>query len=468
MLDLEVSYQYISDVQFQNDKYKLINKTKTASKTVSVSCAAGQRQELSTDIITAVGGNAKGDIDMESPAGRAVAEILKNRTEEVATIVSAISVGEKGNRKLLRDGRWVVLYGQWRVGKTVILHEVLRTMQSEEFKDQAVPVYAMFSEGEDFEAKTVANISDSLLEAMDVELENPWESFRDEWEAKYGEAKTMYDLGRMLGRFHQKIAPRTIVLALDEFTAIYVAIKKGYVDPSFLRSFVDFIGRSRCVIMTAGGEHSVRLMTDYDVNMLQKADCRLEVKYLSREDTAKYVETVITVPSYLGSQEQKDRTINRIFELTQGNAFLLHKFCEVLIRYVQRQKNLTQIDDITIQRTLDSIVKSEPDVIGVYFNSLYNPYNELLSQKIEGFGGVRELNLKILKSIISHAFPDTHSCRKDDLAEEYREEERFEDFLKMLIDRAVVREDNGNLSIPIDLFYEIQTRIERKDESYES
>ena len=467
MLDLEVSYQYVSDVQFSNEEYKQIYRIGTARKTVSVSCAASQRQELSMDIITAIGGNAKGNIDIDDPAGRTVAEILKNRAEEVAAIISAISVGEKGSRKLLRDGRWVVLYGQWRVGKTVILHEVLRALQGAEFGDQVVPVYAMFSEAENFEAKTVTNISDSLLETMDVELVNPWEDFRDEWAAKYGEPKTLYDLGRMLGRFHQKIAPKTIVLALDEFTNIYVAIKKGYVDPSFLRSFVEFVGKSRCVIMTAGGEHSVRLMTDYDVNMLQKADCRLEVKYLSKEDTAKYVEAVITVPSYLGTQDRKTRTIDRIFELTQGNVFLLHKFCEALIRYVQKQNNLTQIDDITIQRTLDGIVKSEPDVISVYFNSLYNPYNELLNQKGQGFGGVRELNLMILKGIVSRAFPDTHSCRKDDLAEDFADEVRFEEFLKTLIERSVVREDSGNLSIPIDLFYEIQTRIERKDENNE-
>ena len=73
----------------------------------------------------------------------------------------------------------------------------------------------------------------------------------------------------------------------------------------------------------------------------------------------------------------------------------------------------------------------------------------------------------ILKGIVSRAFPDTHSCRKDDLAEDFADEVRFEEFLKTLIERSVVREDSGNLSIPIDLFYEIQTRIERKDENNE-
>ena len=202
------------------------------------------------------------------------------------------------------------------------------------------------------------------------------------------------------------------------------------------------------------------------VNMLQKADCRLEVKYLSKEDTTKYVETVITVPSYLGNEEQKQRIINRIFELTQGNAFLLHKFCEMLVLYVLDTKNLVRIDDITIQETLNRIAKSA-DVISVYFNSLYNPYNETKDNRIDGFGNVRDLNLKILESIVELAFPDTHSCRKDDLSRAFAGDDRFEEFLKVLIDRAVVKDDGGNLSVPIDLYYEIQSRIKRKDDSNE-
>jgi hypothetical protein len=236
---------------------------------------------------------------------------------------------------------------------------------------------------------------------------------------------------------------------------------------SFLRNFVDFIGQTCCIILTAGGEHSVRLMKDYDVNMLQKADCPLEVKYLSKEDTQKYVETVITVPSYLGSPEQKTRTINRIFELTQGNAFLLHKFCEALVRYVRETKNLVRIDDITIQETLDRIARSEPDVISVYFNSLYNPYNEKKDKRIVGFGDVRDMNLKILENIVELAFPETHSCRKDDLSKAFADDERFEEFLKVLIDRNVVKDDGGNISVPIDLYYEIQSRTKRKDDSNE-
>ena len=466
-LDLEVSYQYISDVQFRNDKYKLIDKKETVRKTVSVSCAANQRQELSLDIQNSFGYDAKENIDVTSPAGQAVAEILKNRSEEIATVIGAISTGEKGSRRLMRDGRWVALYGQWRVGKTVILHEVSRALRGQEFGDQAVTVYAQFGAGGEFEEETVCNICDAMDRIQDPTIAKLWAGHLDDWEETHGEIQTMRSLGRMLGRFHQMIAPKTIVLALDEFTAIYYAIKNGDVDVSFLRSFVDFIGQTGCIILTAGGEHTVRLMTDYDVNMLQKADCRLEVKYLSKEDTAKYIETVITVPSYLGGTEQKNRIINRIFELTQGNAFLLHKFCEALVRYVRETKSLVRIDDITIQETLDRIARSEPDVISVYFNSLYNPYNEKKDKRIDGFGDVRDMNLKILEAIVEHAFPETHSCRKDDLSRAFAGEPRFEEFLKVLIDRAVVKDDGGNISVPIDLYYEIQSRTKRKDDSNE-
>lgn len=469
-LDLEVRYEYLSDVQFRNEKYTLKNKKETVKKTVSVSCLAHSRQELSLDILNLLGNDAKRTYNVNSPTGKVVADILKNRTEELETIIGAISTGEKGSRTLMRDGRWVALYGQWRVGKSMILFEVSRALQGEEFGCQAIPVYVCMSEpptGTGFEAHNIENICNALDVAQDSEVANLWQDYRDEWEIKHGEILTLRSLGLALSRFHQKIAPKTIVLALDEFTSIYLAIKVGNADVSFLRSFLDFIGQSGCIILTAGGEHTAKLGLDYDVNMLQKADCRLEVKYLSRTDTAKYVETVITIPSYLGNSAQKKRIINRIFELTQGNAFLLHKFCDALVRYVRESKNLVRIDDITIQETIDWIVKSESDAINTYFNSLYNPYNEIKGRVIEGFGDVRDLNLKILESIVDLAFSDTHSCRRENLFSAFAHEARFEEFLKTLIDRGVVKDDGGNISVPIDLYYEIQSRIKRKDDRNE-
>lgn len=468
-LTLNVTYQYYSDIQFKGDKYQLIKQKGMISREFSVSCFAGQRQELSLDILNSFGYDAKANIDITTPAGKAVAEILKNRTEEIETVIGAISIGEKGSRRLLRDGRWVALYGQWRVGKTTILHEVHRALQGEEFGEQAVTAYTRFGNESDFEMDTVDNIRVALESVQDMQLAQLWMDIVDDWEEKNGDVTTLKTLSRLLGRFHQRIAPKTVVLALDEFTNIYYAIKKGYVSNDFLRSFIDFIGRSGFVVLTAGGEHTVSLMMDYDVNMMQKADCKLEVKYLSRADTAKYVETVITVPSYFGSEEQKAGTLERIFELTQGNAFLLHKFCEALIRYVRENKTLVTIDGLTILRTLDRIAASEPtrpqSVIKDYFNSLFNPLNE--KEESDGdYGGVKDMNLRILKGIVRHAFPETHSCLKKDLAEDFAEDENFENYLNMLIARAVVTEDSGNLSIPIDLYYEIQSRIERKEDSH--
>lgn len=467
-VSVNVSYKFISDIEFKNDQYQFITKPHTVSHTFTVSCFEGERAELSGDILKALGGNAKNSIDTSNPVGKIVAEIFKNRTTEIEEIISSVSIGKKGERTLLKDGRWVALYGPWRVGKTTIIHEVFRALKEPEFKDQAIPVYALFSAGNDFENDTVDDIHTAIKEALTGEKEAEiFNRISKEFEDAEGSIPSLKALGRFIGKLHNELGGKCIVLAIDEFTSIYRAIKKGYTDTGFLRNFIDFINDSRCIILTAGGEHTVSLMMDYDVNMMQKADHKMEVKYLSRDDTDKYLEAVITVPSYFGSPEQKERTCKRIFELTQGNVFLLLQFCKELIAYVNVNKTLILIDDTTIQRTLDRIANSDPahpiNTMKTYFNSLFNPFNEQDSDPIEGFDNVKQINLRILNGIVAHAFQDTHACLVSDLKADFNDSDNFDMHLQTLINRSVVEKDGNNLRIPIDMYYEIQSRFIKKE-----
>ena len=459
-IKVRVTYQYISDIQFCDAEYKEIKEERYTEKEILVSCVPKQRKELTLDVLTALGRDAKEKIDTSIPSGQAVAEIFKNRSEEIDIILGAISTGEKGSRKLLSDGRWVSIYGQWRVGKSVVLREVHRALKDKEFCEQAITVYTQFLPSDDFEAATVDNICDAMYQA-NYDL---WDEHLCEWEKKLGDISTLHNLARVLNDFQRKLVDKTIVLALDEFTAVYYAIKKGSVDVNFLRKFIEFINQSECVVLTAGGEHTVKLMADFDVNMMQKADCLLEIKYLSKANTTKYIEAVISEASYLGTAEQKDSIINRIFDLTQGNVFLLRLFCEDLVHYVQKKSGVVRISDITIQKTIDWIASRGTDVIGIYFNSLYNPYNESKEETIAGFGEVKELNLKILQTIVNKAFPETHRCPKSVLKDCFKDEERFDAFLEVLVERGVVNDDTVNVYVPIDLYYEIQSRLNGKDD----
>ena len=469
-LELHGRYQYVAGLAVSGTQYRERYQEETVLHTCTVSCVTGERVELSKAVIDMIGKEAKSDIKPTSETARTVLEILKNRAEEVRDIVNRLTfVADDGTRRLYEDGRWIALYGQWRVGKTVLLYEVFRVLRGEDFRTQALPAYTSFSAKEKFEADTVKKIRMAIedeLEFGSVE-EDAWLAVYDAYTARYGAVDTLLNLARVVRRYHQQEGVRHIVLALDEFTRIYEAIKNGHTTAGFLRDFIEFINLSGCIVLTAGGEHTVELI---DVNMAQKADHTLNVRYLSPAYTAVYVEKVISEPSYLGNAEQKAETIDRIYRLTQGNVYLLHLFCLALIDYVLENKTILLIDNLTIERTLDKIVRDVGDrlesVMNIYFNSLFNPYNEGDEEDLgDGFMHVRDANRKLMAALVRNAYQDSHVCRKEQLKAAVAEEiPDWETFLDRLCRRDIVKDDgHGNLSIPIDLFYELQTRIDRKD-----
>lgn len=477
-LELKATYHYVSGVKVTDTDSREQKTEQSVTHSCTVADLSGERVELSKAVIDMIGKDAKATINTATEAGRTVREILKNREEEVKEIIERLTyVDDNGNRHLYTDGRWIALYGQWRVGKTVLLYEVFRVLRGEEFSAEALPAQATFSGKDDFEADTVNKIRTAIEAEMEFgsEEEERWWSLYEGYEKRYGKVTTLLALGRILQRYHQQPGARRIVLALDEFTQIYTALKRKNTTTGFLRDFVEFISLSGCVILTAGGEHTVELMENYDINMMQKADQTLLVRYLSYESTASYVEKVISEPSYLGNPEQKKRTIDRIYRLTQGNVFLLLKFCDALIDYILGNESIRFIDDLTINQALDKIIRDAGDrpegVMNDYFNSLFNPYNEEAEEDLQdGFEHVRTVNRKLLECIVRYAYQDSRICQKDQLRSALEEDHpEWEDALATLCRRGVVKDDGfKNISIPIDLFYELQARIIRKDVTNES
>lgn len=504
-LQFKVRYEYISDVKIEEftrsfrrgSGRRRIVQSQEIRNTASFPNGDGEwvsfdiplnlenkKHVLSDDRIKKFSDDGRVDLEDEG-----LKKILKNRDIQIKKAVDALTVSNEGApRTLSIKGRWVILYGQWRVGKSVILNCIEDKLTNKEDYPNAIilKLQCEGSDKEDFESHFATEIYNSLRGAMRrSKYKDIFEDIREYWGISKANPDVSWDtLGHFMSDFITDVREvdrdAAVVLLIDEFTEIYQAIIKRHAGERFPARWTEFIDKTNVLCVTAGGEHTVSLMDTYTPNTLQKAEEKIYVEYLSRQNVDEYLHYVMgeseedKVPqnaSYFSAAS--DKAIDRVFELTGGNAYLLKNFCKWLMEYMNEKQSLYLTVGV-VENTLDYIMKKEGmDVDSLettYFNSLYNPFNETTSgdEKDETVVRieddiVRSDNLIILHKIVELADKSTHLCSYEELSDVLSTMESFKRRYNTLVSRKIIREDsNKNISIVIDLYYEIVSRIWRE------
>lgn len=455
-----------------------------------------------------------GSIDTKNPG---VLRILQNREEDIEKAMNTLTSGEMlredGVRPLNMKGRWVMLYGQWRVGKTVILNCIESRLNDNEQKTTYPNAIILKPDitkydHDNYEDYVASMIMAELAKEMKpgkivpkLKRDDPrrlrypeeypiiFKDLCDYYKIDLLEPHMTWDsMCRFISEFLEELRAEfedaVIILLVDEFTKIYQSILAGKCGESFLHSWAELVTKTNILCVTAGGEHTVSMMDTYAPNTLQKAEQRIYVKYLTKENVKDYVRYVMaesdedmTSPEESYFNSNSDNAIDRIYELTQGNAFLLRQFCMKMIEYINKNKKPFLTKHV-VDETLDYIVSSEGIDISsmetVLFNSLFNPFNEApTSEASETTGSIRRIeddqvkedNLQILHKIVDLAHRENHKCVFADLEDMLKPElgeERFNRRINTLLTRHIIQNDNnGNVSVVIDMYYEIVYRIRK-------
>lgn len=398
------------------------------------------------------------------------------------------SLDDRGIRNLSKKGRWAIVYGQWRVGKSVILNFIEDRFNNKERYPHAIiiKIGCNGSDKEDFEKHFATLIYRELERLM---RRSPYNSVFNEIREYYGlpahraelDWQTLCDfMCDFIDDIRKVDDDAAVILLIDEFTEIYQAIIKGHAGEGFPIRWTELINKSNLLCVTAGGEHTVSLMDAYTPNTLQKASKSVYVQYLTLDDVDKYVHYVLgeapednISPSTSYFSATSDAAIKRIYELTRGNAYLLKHLCVWIIEYII-DKNKTFLSINVVNESLDYIMKKQgmnPDNFEtIYFNSLFNPFGETEEGEnyVEGIkhledDEVRKDNLEILHSIVKLSNRDTHSCVYEELRDsiiQSMEEKIFEKRFNSLKTRGIIVIDkNRNVTVYIDLYYEIVSRL---------
>lgn len=493
----QLKYKYKKRIEYWSDiPYpRMIDSGKMEWLSYDIAIPGGKatkkKHELRTGRLNALGGG-NGGVEFETPG---VKELLNNRRKEVDEAIGTLIVEDKTDSgeitsKLASSGRLVIVYGQWRVGKTVI-YELINKRLCHDFPDVVTLKISFLelSENENFES----DLSIVLLTRLEDYLRNNKSLFGFFQETLgichidlYSDENVRWhSFTRFLKLFIAKIRDEVnpdlaVVLLVDEFTAVYPRILDGSVNSNFLSRWVQMINTTNLLCVAVGGEHTWDMFETYSANTGQKAK-HVFVDYLSELDVEKYVRYVLyespedkiaSEDSYF-QEETKDAIIERIYGLTGGNPFLLCNFCEWLIKWLKASE-VPFLTITTINDAIDFKLKEGTDkgnLVHTLFHSLFNPFNEVDKKKeIPNVihihdDRVRDDNETILDAIVELANPITHCCVYDELSnlcnKNGMDEDTFKRRFNSLVSRNVVKKVDGTVWVFVDLYYEIKTRIKR-------
>lgn len=415
-------------------------------------------------------------------------KILENRKSEIDKMIKRLEnvADDEIGQNLYGEGRWIMLFGQWRVGKSAILKCLTDNIKNK-YNNSLICDFSVTGSPKNLEFFD-DYLAAQIIQAVDLapkndEQEEIWQDLLEKYEIDALDDQIAWkEMCRVLEDYNKTLKDRfengNIVLIVDEFARLYQEIIEKHTNKTILSRWLDFINQTKTLCVTAGAEFLPKLMDACDANIRQKISREIPVTYLSEENVEEYMHYIlgeslddgVIVDESLFSRESES-AIRRVYELTKGNPYMLMLLGDNLIDNII-DNNVSYLTTTIITSTIDSFVK--PGILDKYFYSLFNPYgetknmdnekdeNEDDTEHIIEDDKVRDDNVLILNKIVELADRETHKCSDHILRAAMPDSimDVFDKRKQDLIDRNVIVEDDDHrLSIYIDLYYEVVLRL---------
>lgn len=369
------------------------------------------------------------------------------------------------------SGRNIVIYGQKRTGKSTILYFVKRMLESipEHYVVIDLGNTASILGTKPNQSKGNYTISlryffDKMVSSVEDALEEFHEDLYDDLEDEgflFPRLKQMDDADAMssCSNFFEKLVDRItpdkrIVVLIDEFTYFYDLILKQQLDENFMRFWKAFIQNTKICAVLVGQDFMEDFRNAYP-NEFGASDF-IRISYLDKTSTEQLIcKPFKRVNGYDGFSAN---AVERIYELTSGNAFFTMKMCSELVAYLNEEKKARVITEFSVNSFLRNHwfnINSNKRVEKAFFESLYNDGNH------------REWdddNIQLLYGIADHCRNEGYADKHMILMEYGDESDNFvndriiipvcKEKLEHLIYREVLVEEKGRLHIKVLLLAE--------------
>ena len=274
----------------------------------------------------------------ESHIGQVIreAEMFYGRNKDIENIISQI-IDKKGR---LLAGRTIALYGQTRAGKSSLLYHLEQKLR-ENNKNIIVNIGSI---GE-LEEINNTNFLYAILAEMRREINYKHTDVKKLMDDKNFELNPKMhrnsesSLNDDLKDFCSIIQHDNynIIIMIDEFTYIYDWIRRGTMTDNFMKFWKAFMQNNNNVIsIVVGQDHMGSFADDYPNEF--GSTTLIKVDYLEEEYAKKLMYEPVMLTSNTGEKisRYKERTLDRLYELTAGSAYLIDYLNRIKSEYVTK------------------------------------------------------------------------------------------------------------------------------------
>lgn len=288
---------------------------------------------------------------LEDPFEEYIGQVIRDesmfmgRTDEINRIIRIIKSNDSGK---MNYGRALAIYGQTRTGKSSLLFHVKEKLKREYSKD--VLVWDMGNI-----AETAINIGDEPDEYLstflhdllmvgqfalkrdesgvaqsvaDANLHPPLNEILDQ----PGQAALLFTIYmRQLNQILEQ-KNKIIVLLIDEFTYLHGEIKRGAVSPGFMRFWKALLQNYCIFAIIVGQDDMPEFMREYQNEFACMEP--LKLTYLREADAKRLMREPLERANDMTDLFNRDGSLDMLYELTAGSAYLTMVLCSNLVRYL--------------------------------------------------------------------------------------------------------------------------------------
>lgn len=376
------------------------------------------------------------------------------------------------DEKTVDAGQMTAFYGQKRSGKTSIMNFLKAKIEKANPKVIVLTINAQDFPLEDdkpllFMQKMLAAIFADLkkvllnkrfkelrddMKSIPLEIPNP-----KEFVVNPSAEITFLDF---FGEFNTRFGEEyPIVLMIDEFTQVYVNLKRNMIHKGFLNQLRALVTDAGFANVFVGQDFMPKFFEDpmiaQGVNGLATTSMH-GIDYLEKDDAYKMMEEPIRrhddgsrFQGKLGEKAKK-----RIFDLTGGSAFYLMKFMNGLVGYMIENHN-DLITPSLIEKVLDeySFVTRDNPIEKKDFDPIFNEYSsslvlrekpkaaDTLRGQEETAKSIYRFFKEIARCVVEHG-NENGVCHVDDI--QWEDERERNDIIRTLRDRRILVDKEGN------------------------
>jgi type I restriction enzyme M protein len=337
----------------------------------------------------------------------------------------------------------VLIEGNRRTGKTSILHELRRSLNT----DEIVPVYVSLQAGEGSQDsrpgldtvevfRLIAREMGYALKGCGIEVELPGESltdpdriFKTQFTRKLNQAfdttRPFETLSQYVDEVLKKIAPRKILLMLDEFDHIHLGTQSGVTNPQVPDNIRSLVHEHQNLALIISGTKELRKIRDDYWSTLFGFAYPISVASLPTQDAKRLVEEPAR-----GLLDYQPKATEEIVRLAGHQPFLIQTLCSRVFS--------TAVEDENVSVGLNQVTRAANRMAqdNEHFRNLFDREIKTDQQRL------------ILMLILSNLDGDSRTLNRHDIESMLfadhvpYDEEKLDDDIEFLIELEII-EDIG-------------------------